>query len=356
MEREVQEAQYGWRRRPCLLQVSEHGTMGAVLDGRGVLPPLLEFPVHPGPVPPEPRFRSRSPAAVRAPHREPPGVGSFKKNGGPPPSAQASEDRRRALQKWVRIVSSACPGRDCLDEESIQDILVNKATGTLHLRANSLLAYEKWARVANAQAYPFSEAVAYDYVRHLSTVKAAPTKASGFRQASAFLGGLFQAEGAFAVVESSRVAGSAQTSYLRKRPTKHSQAFPAAGVAAMEIAVVGVSGSSEFSWEERVFLGFMLFVIQTRKRFADAARVCNEPWLDLDSSGSGFIEVGATELKTWPGTCKASSSLTGGRPCAGLHRFAVGGGVAGAPGRCGPRRQRGWYTHACPLARRRVRL
>ena len=278
--------------------------MGAVLDGRGVLPPLLEFPVHPGPVPPEPRSRSRSPTVVRAPHREPPGVGPFKKNAGPPLSAQASEDRRHALQKWVRIVTSACPGRDCLDEESIQDILVNKATGTLHLRANSLLAYEKWARVANAQAYPFSEAVAYDYDRHLSTVKAAPTKASGFRQATAFLGGLFRAEGAFTVVESSRVAGSAQTSYLRKRPTKQSQAFPAAGVASMETAVAGVSGSGEFSWEERVFLGFMLFVIQTRTRFADAARVCHEPWLDLDSSGSGFIEVGATELKTGRGRAR----------------------------------------------------
>lgn len=278
--------------------------MGAVLDGRGVLPPLLEFPVHPGPVPPEPRSRSRSPAAVRTLHRVPPGVGPFKKKTGPPPGAQASEDRRHALQKWVRITASACPGRDCLDEESIQDILVNKATGTLHLRANSLLAYEKWARVANAQAYPLSEAVAYDYVRHLSAAKAAPTKASGFRQATAFLGGLFQAEGAFTVVESSRVAGSAQTSYLRKRPTKQSQAFPSAGVAAMETAVADVSGSSGFSWEERVFLGFMLFIIHARTRFADAARVCNEPWLDLDSSGSGFIEVGATELKTGRGRAR----------------------------------------------------
>jgi hypothetical protein len=303
MEREVLEAQYGWRRRPCLLHVWEHGTMGAVMDGQGVLPALPEYPVHPGPMPPEPRSRSRTPVPTRTPLRER-GPAIFKKQVGPRPSAQASEDRRQALQKWLRIVAAACLNQAALDEDSLTDILVNKATGTLHLRANAILAYEKWARKTKAQAFPFSEAVAYDYVRHLDSSGSAPTKASGFRQAVAFTGGLFKAEGASSVVESSRVAGSSQSSYLRKRPTKQAKAFPAAGVSAMEAVVSDTSGSSGFGWEERVFLGFMLFVIHTRARFADAARVTTEPWLDLDSTGSGFVEVGATELKTGRGRAR----------------------------------------------------
>ena len=45
------------------------------------------------------------------------------------------------------------------------------------------------------------------------------------------------------------------------------------------------------STQDRCFLGFLLFCLHSRSRFADAARVRTEPVLDLDSDGEGFIEA-----------------------------------------------------------------
>ena len=42
-----------------------------------------------------------------------------------------------------------------------------------------------------------------------------------------------------------------------------------------------------------VYKGFVLWLIHTRSRFGDAARLVEEPWLDLDAGGDGYVESAA---------------------------------------------------------------
>jgi hypothetical protein len=50
--------------------------------------------------------------------------------------------------------------------------------------------------------------------------------------------------------------------------------------------------------QERVVIGFMLFCLEGRLRVADAQRLREEPVLDVDSSGLGYIEAKAGVVKT----------------------------------------------------------
>ena len=234
--------------------------------------------------------------------RSRPGVG---------PSASDSRDRKVVIEKWVRVLGEAmeASGAEAMDEATISDVVAAKATGTLRKRADALIAFGKWASREHVRPFPLNEVVAYQYLKHLETSCAPPTKASSFRQAVAFAGGLFDLAGAAEVVSSRRGAGAAYAAYTRKRITKQAAPFSAPTVAAMERVVCDPTLGSGFDLEDRVFLGFMLFVIHARARFADAARVTAEPTLDLDADDVGFIEAGATDLKTGRGRSRVRRAL-----------------------------------------------
>jgi hypothetical protein len=288
----------------------ELGLPSLVLGLGGVLPGVPLLPTNLGPAPPMPMpglpVALCAVAAVALPA---PPLG--RRRVGPLPSQQDDAKRRLALHKFARLLAAAAApaGGSLPDEGSLADILAGKATGTLHRRADSLLAYVRWAKRAGVPCFPLGEQAAYDYLQFLKVNAAAPTRASSFRQAVAFGGGVLDLAGAQDVLCSKRVAGAAITAYKGKRITKKAQPFSARLVCAMEEALADAAGPLDLSDEELVFIGFVLFLIHARARFADAARVSCEPRMDLDSDGEGFIEVGATELKTGRGWARLRRAL-----------------------------------------------
>eukprot|EP00972_Heterocapsa_arctica_P052741 7762924-Heterocapsa_arctica.AAC.1 len=145
----------------------EQGLPGVVCGHVGVLPDLAVFPPNIGPAPPMPApSLPLAHCAVVAASAPPPPA---KRRVGPRPSEQDDVKRRLALQKFARLLAAAAApsGGHCPDEGSLADILAGKATGTLHRRADSLLAYVRWAKRVGVPDFPLGEQAAYDYLQFL---------------------------------------------------------------------------------------------------------------------------------------------------------------------------------------------
>ena len=208
----------------------------------------------------------------------------------------------------------------CASEEesaaTLELAFAGKRTSTLRGRLGSLLQFERWAATrGEAGPWPLSEPLAFAYALHLLRERAPATRLPRFREAVAFGKGLAGLRGADEVLQSSRVAGAAQLSFDTKRLLLKRDVLLVPWVRIFE-ALVALSEDLQL----RVFAGFVLFVMYTRARWADASWVHQEPVLDMPDARSGpaYVEAPTARTKTsnLPGKRRRALCLAG--PARGL--------------------------------------
>ena len=192
-------------------------------------------------------------------------------------------------------------------EDAVRNVFANRSPATLAARFSSVSLFLAWARRQGmdvTQTLPPSEDIVYKYMESLRKGGAPPTRAKTTMAALNFLKGTVGYRDATASWESPRVQGSAERSFARKRNTKQAAALPASSVAQLERTCVDQGLDAQL----RLLAGHCL-IIHGRMRASDARCAVEEPVLDTDEEGAGFIEMpvkGTTNLRgpraglVWP--------------------------------------------------------
>ena len=242
------------------------------------------------------------------------------------------EARQAALEDWLDLVykagkestlfEAASGGGTSEVKSSLADAMASKATGTLRRRAASLILFIDWCETNLHQPFPITEERVYSYAKHLEDSEAPATRASAFKEALNFAGGMLGLKGVSQAVLSPRVRGCVYNSIKRKRITVKKEPWTKEDIIKLEEAVISKSGLElRITLQEQVFLGFVLFLIHCRARFGDGARVKEEPYLDI-SGDQGFIEVSIVGGDTKTG--KAANKVRRSMPIVG-HAIGVTG-------------------------------
>jgi hypothetical protein len=235
-----------------------------------------------------------------------------------PLPASSDEVRQIALQKWLLLLTppASCDassagsrvGRqilECGDDHGrimtlLMDTFAAKATSTISQRAGALLQFSRWLELEyrgqeddSMSLLPFAEEVVYSYFTHLKESRAPPTRAQRCLESIGFALGTAGAEGAVEVLASQRCQGSALTCFLQKACVQQRSPFLQSQLLALELGVFVLENV-----KDRIFCGFMLFLVYTRSRFGDTFLMEREPFLDVTEDGRGFIEGGTLDTKT----------------------------------------------------------
>ena len=217
-----------------------------------------------------------------------------KRKSGPPPGLADEKDRRAATEKWVAILRElagfgAMYGKFRPAEVHlyIAECAAIKSTQTLHLRAGSWKLYMAWASARGVIPYPLEPEVVEEYLRHAAGVAA--TRGSRFLEAVAFAQYTFgvESESAF----TARARGIAALGYKKKKAIRQSAPFTVALVSTWEantVAAAADPGVADLA--KAICVGHFLWLVHTRSRFGDSARVTVEPVLDMHH-GEGYIEA-----------------------------------------------------------------
>jgi hypothetical protein len=273
--------------------------MGATADIPGI-PKLGIATLIPAPVAPVVRDAGRDEPSRLSKEQEAARVELLRAAGrvksGPSPGATDLAEREAALAKWVTIIRAAIAGGAMKGHVAdvalmVKETLESKATGTLLARGGSLLLYLGWAKRLGREPFPVEEEVILEYLRYATTQSA--SRASRFLEALAFWGYLFGAK--VDDVFSARARGIALQGLKRKREIVKRDAFTVAFVLWLEDFVVKAAEAKPRGRDlsESIVAGFLLWLVHTRTRCGDSARVVVEPALDLDDTGDGFIETKA---------------------------------------------------------------
>ena len=260
---------------------------------------------------------SRRVAALRAAGRRATGI---------PPGMTDVAERKAALAKWHVILSAAFDAGIMHGKKGDLDLLAEevlecKATATLEARGGSLLLFMAWASRGDEEAFPVREDMVLRCLRHAQTVAA--TRGTRFLEALGFFGYLFSVE--VDHIFTPRARGVALKGLKRKADTRKRSAFPVVFVEYLEKAVV--EAASALSTGPRgmdIYRGFLLWTIHSRGRCGDAARVANEPIMDLGPDGDGYIEASAKFGKHKTGYHARKAGLA-------LPFVACARGVSGLP-------------------------
>ena len=216
-------------------------------------------------------------------------------------------DRAKAIGRWRFIIGTAPEqfeiGRMILEdlatgseasveEKVIADAFANKATRTLLVRAGPLILYIQYCKRLDLSAFPILEPQIYQYICFLRDAGSAATKAASFKSSLAFAMGSLGLIGVDLVLSSSRVSGAAFMQHLMKPMLKQRRAFYV-----MEVLWFEELCGGAIDVRDRVFAGYLLFLIYARARSGDCALVSHVLW-DVEGSSFGFVEVGTTSAKT----------------------------------------------------------
>ena len=168
----------------------------------------------------------------------------------------------------------------------MHDTCRRKSGATLLVRAYAMMAYVRWAApLGTALPFPITEGRAYDYLKFLRSVEAAPTRAGSFLAAIPVANFILGIEDAGDVC-AARVTGAAEGEWMKKRVRRPRDDFTASMLAAFEHL-------TEIHEEPRVrvFAGFVTAMTHWRCRFSDAMSVDKEPFIDTDHQGNDvFVE------------------------------------------------------------------
>ena len=222
------------------------------------------------------------------------------------PSEEDAVNRSAALAAWVHLLSILKGStsvfvtlRGYLSDDAIAPYLATRRTSTLMIRASAIRLFLKWAEEQGHDVEDFDERLAFVYLQHLRDVSAPPTRPGSFLKACNFCHFLLGLSHGNEIALSARCRGLAAISLSQKRRRVQRDPLRMAWViAAEEEVVLADHEAGRFTQQEACVMGFLLFCLHTRSRVSDAARICDEPTLDLaDGPGrelASFIEAVTT--------------------------------------------------------------
>ena len=184
---------------------------------------------------------------------------------GKDPDAQDEDERKKALDVLTVIYTEFCDivGRDEPNPaQRTMDVCEIKATNTLIKRAGTLKNYVAWCKDRGSGAFPLKQEVYEQRLRELAAGKA-PTAAQSLCEAVAFMGHLFEMEGA-STWATPAAKGIAMRGLKRKRVRVQAPPAPVPIVTRLEEEVVRTANGTEdavLAPFEAVVGGFMLFLI-----------------------------------------------------------------------------------------------
>ena len=146
--------------------------------------------------------------------------------------------------------------------------------------------YMRWTKSINIQAFPLTEEACYQYVKSCRIERAPATRAFEARKAWRLATILLGLNTSMDIFKSARTEGCIRRCYKHKRLTKRSEPINKRAVMALERACVHSDDSVT-----RSKAGFLRFCIGARARGGAAARIGQEPILDLAPNGLGYIDV-----------------------------------------------------------------
>ena len=173
----------------------------------------------------------------------------------------------------------------------VEETLEVKAVLTVATRAHSFKPVPALGQ-GETDPYPFVSEAILEFLR-CQTAKA-PTRATRFLEAAAFAGALFGLE--VDHIFSPQARWIAAKGLMRKRETTRMEPFAVRAVTDFELFLVKFRFPEEGAAAQKeqvakaVFVGCLLWTVHGRCRFADMARIVDEPVLDV-CGGSGYAET-----------------------------------------------------------------
>ena len=195
---------------------------------------------------------------------------------------------------------SNCEVRQMLFEEAtiegqislLEDFFRGRAPSTLMKRARSLAKIANWLQASDAQGFPISEKLFYEFLRDERSKGAPASRLKAYHEAVVFSRFVLGVSGLERAISSRRCLGAAKSDFPRDRK----QAVPLT-VEQLKILHAKLQNQGEDVWN-RLFAGAVLCVVYARSRWGDAQHACR--WaLDFDSSGAvAFLEISVANHKS----------------------------------------------------------
>ena len=252
------------------------------------------------------------------------------------PATHDAASRNSALLQWSAIlaqIAECCSMSLHVGSEptpsDLEPYFALKRTGTLNLHASAWKLFLRYAEVKSLDLQAFSEGMAFEYLRHLDTIGAPPSRAGAFLRACNFTMGCCGLYAGDVIRISPRFRGAAAMSLARRLPRRQRDTLLTRWIIGAEAEVVLASNhASDFTDQEAEVLGFALFCTHTRSRCADAAKLVSEPTVDTceedDGMNFSFVEASTTGAALKTGNSAAKANLV----------FPVVGLAKGLSGEC----------------------
>ena len=160
----------------------------------------------------------------------------------------------------------------------VHDTIRTRSINTVKQRLCSLLQYERYMEsVREGPCFPFYEEEAYNYVVHLRSIDAPPTRAQRFMEAVRFAHFVLGVEVDSEILKSKRIDGAVFSSMQRKRMLLQREPLTVEQVTSLETWLVE-QGHGDL--ERANLVGSFLFCLHTRSRWGDINAVSEEPVVD----------------------------------------------------------------------------
>eukprot|EP00971_Amphidinium_carterae_P215492 4277298-Amphidinium_carterae.1 len=135
--------------------------------------------------------------------------------------------------------------------------------------------YIRWCQACEVPAFPLNETTCYRYICHLRDERAAPTRASRFKESLGFFQGTIGLDASH-VLDSNRIHGAVFTQMEQKRPLRQRLPLTVSEVRYLETMVT----LSPVNSQNAVFAGYCLLCVHGCIRYNDGQRLQAEPTVD----------------------------------------------------------------------------
>jgi hypothetical protein len=175
-------------------------------------------------------------------------------------------------------------------QQSLVDVLSNKATKTILKRTASFQKYILWCNCNKRDPMPVTEANVYAFLRDM--VNKPPSFSSSFKEALGFMHGTIGVDGCKEAYDSKRVSGFCSNMALTKRPRVQAPPLTVDQVKYLEEFVCGDGNPTD-----RAFAGHCLLCIYTRSRWSDLQHA-GKPIFDEGPNHDGYFQLHSLLTKT----------------------------------------------------------
>ena len=208
--------------------------------------------------------------------------------------------RTATLEAWWNLLTSypknskvgilLTKEKDKIDQlEVVSDVLAEKATATIRMRALDFGRFVRWAESVGAGSLDIAEALAYDYCRFLRSNHSSATSVKRFREAALFAVHVLGWSASDGFCDSRRIAGVSAGMMRLLGPVRRAQPFEKNFLRFLELKLA----DEDLGVADRCYAGMVLFLVYTRCRFTDPQRIDHEPRLD-----DQFLRASLKEYKT----------------------------------------------------------